>query len=263
MGGSGVVRPGAVGDLASAPPTSQNSRLRHAPGRYTPSWRRNPDPLEAPSEPGDRDPVDAAGDQPAGDARLVHVGDSPGFELPPHHRGSRPDVDISVLRIPLGAVPAIALAPFPWPRSGRPVLPGGHGAALTEIRRPVVRVVRRRAAASGVEQQRQASSSSVGRRGQQRQASGSSVGAGQRQASSSSVRRRASISSCYPSNQQTKREGSGRSAMTLLLEERLHSPLFGASSTHTIVSNPSALAPPMAFGPARRRAAASGSSCHQ
>ena len=38
----GVVRPGACGETPSAAPTGQNSRLRHAPDGYTPSWRLDP-----------------------------------------------------------------------------------------------------------------------------------------------------------------------------------------------------------------------------
>ena len=38
--------------------------LRHAPDGYTPSWRPAPDPLEAPSEPAERDAVETAGKPP-------------------------------------------------------------------------------------------------------------------------------------------------------------------------------------------------------
>jgi hypothetical protein len=41
-----VVRPGACGETPSAAPTSQNSRLRHAPDSYTASWRPEPPPAE-------------------------------------------------------------------------------------------------------------------------------------------------------------------------------------------------------------------------
>ena len=67
----GVVRPGACGETPWAAPTSQNSRLRRAPDGYAPPWRPDPHPLEAPPEPGEGDPVEAAGDQPSGKARLV------------------------------------------------------------------------------------------------------------------------------------------------------------------------------------------------
>jgi hypothetical protein len=62
MGGSGVVRPGVCGATPWAAPTSQNSRLRHAPDGYTPSWRPDPHPPEAPPEPTQGDLVEPPGD---------------------------------------------------------------------------------------------------------------------------------------------------------------------------------------------------------
>ena len=53
----GVVRPGACGETPWAAPTSQNSRLRHAPDGYAPSWRPDPASLEAPLEPAEGDLV--------------------------------------------------------------------------------------------------------------------------------------------------------------------------------------------------------------
>ena len=37
-----MVRPGACGETLRAAPTSQNSRLRHTPDSYTPSWGLDP-----------------------------------------------------------------------------------------------------------------------------------------------------------------------------------------------------------------------------
>ena len=52
--------PWSCGETPSAAPTGQNSRLRHAPDGYTPSWRPDPDPLEAPAEPGQGGLVEVA-----------------------------------------------------------------------------------------------------------------------------------------------------------------------------------------------------------
>ena len=73
----GVVRPGACGETPSAAPTGQNSRLRHAPDGYTPSWRPDPDPLEPPPEPAERDAVETAGTTPPG-GRSREPGGFPG-----------------------------------------------------------------------------------------------------------------------------------------------------------------------------------------
>ena len=68
----GVVRPGPVGRTPWAAPTSQILRLRHAPDGYTPSWCPDPDPLEPPPEPAERDAVETAGNHPARRACLAN-----------------------------------------------------------------------------------------------------------------------------------------------------------------------------------------------
>jgi ABC transporter len=72
---------------AAAVPTSQNSRLRHAPDSYTPSWRLGPAPLEPPVESADGDAVAPLRDR-ALTGRLPDRLDAEPVELPPRSPGA-------------------------------------------------------------------------------------------------------------------------------------------------------------------------------
>ena len=112
----GVVRAGACGETPWAAPTSQNSRQRHAPDGYTPSWRPESDPLEAPTGTGRGDLVEPPGDLSLARG-LPDRADPQPRQLPPSHRRTR------------SRPPGIAIPPqcgFLL-GAGRPVGSGGSG----------------------------------------------------------------------------------------------------------------------------------------
>ena len=116
----GVVRPGACGETPSAAPTSQNSRLRHAPDRYTPSWRLGPAPLEPPVESADGDAVAPPRDR-ALTGRLPDRLDAEPVELPPRSPGRQTRRGRNRPRGPSGG-PSLA-RPGSVGRPDRPSLP--------------------------------------------------------------------------------------------------------------------------------------------
>ena len=104
----------------SAVPTSQNSRLRHAPDRYTPSWRLCPAPLEPPVESADGDAVAPPRDR-ALTGRLPDRLDAEPVELPPRSPGRQTRRGRNRPRGPSGG-PSLA-RPGSVGRPDRPSLP--------------------------------------------------------------------------------------------------------------------------------------------